>query len=747
MAKYPYQTIKGDIYASLRELGAINPTLDGRWHRFGKKMECSYIGRTTIIEDRTYTFCRVFNFYTGEAWQLQDSDDPNPKRLEKIRKDFNRRASASFVNEEAEYYQACKKEAAILWQQAAQVGGSEYLKDKGIADISEVDNALRYGDGVLYVSMVDEQGVLWSLQRIYDDGKKRYKGRKKGLIHIIRGEDVNTIYICEGYSTGASIALATQATVVVVFDAGNIEDGIYTAQKHFPESEFVIAADNDQFKKHESSPDVNTGLAKATQAGQKFNIPVVYPVFMDEDLDGHPTDFNDLHEIGGLDAVREQLDIDTPEVEQGYSYNVLHTEDSELSVKDLARKVMERHQLISDYSGIVYKYNGRFWQSMPENVLRKAIGTEDSAALDKPSRRDNVKKEIIDYALLDNIDPSLHPSGIPWRQLPNNGDCVPFRNGVFNLEDGKLYPNKPEHYIDAVIPHRYNATAECPTWMKCLEDWFGDAYEERALALQQFFGYIILPHARYKKALICFGPPNTGKSEIGKILTKLVGEKGMCSLGFEQMDKSEALAQIKGKYLNLISEPDRQSLINDGNFKKLVSTGEAVTIRHLYHAAEIYTPFAKHVILCNTLPRWNDETDATQKRLLLVEFTRQFADHEQDPTLEGKLEAEMEGIANWALAGAMQVKLMNGRFSQPERSKEILAQHSIEQNPALCFLHERAEETDGGSIELRSLYETYKDENRYTKIGVQMFARLLKQAKVDVDPKGKGKIYNFKLKY
>lgn len=750
MAKcdFPLTTIKASVTDTLAEMGVKSPVLDGSFHRFGKKLDKSYVARTTLVDGYVYTFCRVFDFHAGEQWQIQESDDTRKGHVAKQLKAFNERVATDYKEEEYARHEDARREANLLWQQTSNTGSSEYLTRKGVDAIAAIDTTLRYGEGVLYISMVDEAGVMWSMQRIYDDGKKRYKGRKQGLIHIIRGDDVNTVYVCEGYSTGASIALATNATVVVVFDAGNIIDGIFTAQKHFPESEFVIAADNDQWKKKETSPDHNTGIDKATRAAKKFGYPLVYPVFSEAHEASQPTDFNDLHQLAGLDVVRSQLYAEPLEEDTlaTYRYNIIHGEE-ELTVKGLAMRVMERYQLVSDYSGIVYQYNGRFWQPMPDNVLRKIIGTEDHASLDKPTRRDSVKKEIIDYALLDDVDPSHHPSGIPWRQLPNDGDCVAFKNGVYNLCDGRLYPNRPEHYIDAVIPHKFNNTADCPTWRQCLADWFGDENDERALALQQFFGYVIMPHAKYKKALICFGAPNTGKSEVGKILTKLVGDRGFCSLGFELMDKSEALVQIKGKYLNLISEPDKQSLINDGNFKKLVSTGEAVTIRHLYHAAETYTPFAKHVILCNTLPRWNDETNATEKRLLLIEFDRVFADHEQDPTLEGRLHAEMEGIANWALAGAMQVRLMNGRFSQPERSKETLLKHSREQNPALSFMDDIATTDDSANLSVRDIYAIYKEDNRYSKLGMQGFIRLLRQGGVEVSDGPNPTLYGYRRVY
>ena len=727
-----------NVYDYMRAIDVVDFQVDGRFHRFGKKLEKSYIARKTIYKGEVYTFCRVTDFSEGTAVDLYQSDG-DAKNYSKAIALFNKKTKRQAEQSKIEYYEDCQREAAQWFSTLPREGSSDYLIAKQVADIASIDSGLRFNNGTIYISMIDENQNLWSCQRIFNDGKKRYKGKKNGLIHIIRGDDVDRVYICEGYATGASIYLATKATVVVVFDAGNLMDGTHCAAKHFPASDLIIAADNDQWKKSDNSKDINTGLKEAKRVGLKLNLPVIYPTFPEELASQRPTDYNDIHCLYGLEAVREQINIGlglfSQQADQvNYDYRIQHAHDGEeYTIKELAKKVMSRYNLISDYSGLVYQYNGKYWRPLPENVLRKYIGQEDTEEADTPARRKNVASEIVDYALLDNVDPAIHPNGVPWRQLPNDGNCVVFTNGVYNLNDGRLYPNRPEHYMDAIIPHRYDEHATCPTWKQCLRDWFGDENDERALALQQFFGYVIMPHARYKKALICFGPPNSGKSEIGKVLSRLVGDNGFCSLGFEQMDKSEALVQIKGKYLNLISEPDKQSLINDGNFKKLVSTGEAVTIRHLYRQAETYIPFAKHVILCNTLPRWNDETDATQKRLLLVEFDRVFETHEQDKHMEVKLAQEMEGIVQWALAGTMKVNLMGGSFMQPTRSIETLERHAIDQNPAASFMFDTYKQVDNGSISLRKAWQAYINDRKYSKMSRRKFQELLETADIKVE--------------
>ena len=61
----------------------------------------------------------------------------------------------------------------------------------------------------------------------------------------------------------------------------------------------IFCADDDRWK------DGNPGITKAKAAAEKIGATVVIPKF--KDLATKPTDFNDLHKLEGIDAVRQQL--------------------------------------------------------------------------------------------------------------------------------------------------------------------------------------------------------------------------------------------------------------------------------------------------------------------------------------------------------------------------------------------------------------------------------------------------------
>ncbi len=158
--------------------------------------------------------------------------------------------------------------------------------------------------GRLVVSVSNQVGEILSYQTIDADGVKRFlKGGKiDGGFFELRGSR-KIIFVGEGFATCASIHEATGYTVMVAFDCGNLAKVAKSAKEMFPGSRIVIGADNDQWTEG------NPGIAKGRAAAALVFGEIVYPSFSESDMtDNKPTDFNDLHCLQGLDAVREQIE-------------------------------------------------------------------------------------------------------------------------------------------------------------------------------------------------------------------------------------------------------------------------------------------------------------------------------------------------------------------------------------------------------------------------------------------------------
>lgn len=220
------------------------------------------------------------------------------ERVERLRKEQDRI--------EAEHASAAT-EAAKLWEAASEAGESEYLTRKGVKPYG-----VRFGaDGWLLVPLRDAAGQLCNVQRIAPakptgDGPDKLflkGGRKSGLWHMVG--DVGSaaagpavLLVAEGYATAASLHEATGYPVAVAFDAGNLAHVAKALRKLYPSALFLICGDDDvqTFALTGNNP----GRDKATAAARAVRGLAVFP----EPLPVNGSDFNDLHQAAGPDALR-----------------------------------------------------------------------------------------------------------------------------------------------------------------------------------------------------------------------------------------------------------------------------------------------------------------------------------------------------------------------------------------------------------------------------------------------------------
>jgi len=195
-------------------------------------------------------------------------------------------------------YEQKKIEAQAIWNNAPSVINHPYLIKKGVPA-----HDLRItGDGQLIIPVRNYMDEIYSLQFISADGSKLFmtEAAMKGNYFVIHGDPEN-IYICEGYSTGATIHQATGGTIVVAFNCHNIMPVTQTIKTKYPTAKITICADNDQWKPDKG----NAGMKCAIEASEKFGVKMVHPEFKDGST--KPTDFNDLYLLEGIDAVKLQI--------------------------------------------------------------------------------------------------------------------------------------------------------------------------------------------------------------------------------------------------------------------------------------------------------------------------------------------------------------------------------------------------------------------------------------------------------
>ena len=202
--------------------------------------------------------------------------------------------------------------------------------------------------------------------------------------------------------------------------------------------------------------------------------------------------------------------------------------------------------------------------------------------------------------------------------------------------------------------------------------------------LQEYVGYTLLPDTRYQKALVCVGKGSNGKGIFFDVVSNL--HENVASVVLEKLGDF-GLSQIPDASLVCVAETPKKG-INEEMLKQLIS-GDRVVIEIKKKNQFTYKPFAKWLISCNSFPRIQDETDGVWRRLIIVNWEKQFLDSDKINNLDKKIIAtEMGLVLDWALIGLKRLlsRGENGDFIISDHIKYIKSQEKEKSNNVIPFI-------------------------------------------------------------
>jgi len=228
----------------------------------------------------------------SETWQSRTAHSPEERTAyaEHIRK-----AREEAAQIESAIRAECRRTSAALWQQGQNVDAKHpYLLNKGVKP-----HGIKQKGDALMIPVRGCDGILRGLQFIGPDGAKRFKTGTEvtGGYHAFGKPQENTILICEGLVTGATLHEVTGHAVAVALNAGNLRHVAEALRDKNPEWRLIVCADDDH------TTEGNPGLTKATEAAQVVNGLLAIPAFPDN-RGPKDTDFNDFARLAGPEAVR-----------------------------------------------------------------------------------------------------------------------------------------------------------------------------------------------------------------------------------------------------------------------------------------------------------------------------------------------------------------------------------------------------------------------------------------------------------
>lgn len=268
-----------------------------------------------------------------------------------------------------------------------------------------------------------------------------------------------------------------------------------------------------------------------------------------------------------------------------------------------------------------------------------------------------VRRLIASQMLIKGVSPKEINSWL--RNSPEDGDYVAMQNGAYNVKTDNFFPWSAEVRIEdffclTVLPFSYDPNAECFGWEELLAYiWDGD--EQKALSLQQWFGYCLTRETRAQKFAIFHGEPASGKSTIANVLMTLLGKGATASGTISSISGNFGLEGLPEKRLLIINEANNaKSNVDSNEFVNRLKemTGEDQLIVNRKNKVPVYTKATwKTLVISNCYPHFlRDESRGVMSRCLAFYFGKGH-DRQANPNLLQELLEELPGIFNWAIKG------------------------------------------------------------------------------------------------
>lgn len=261
------------------------------------------------------------------------------------------------------------------------------------------------------------------------------------------------------------------------------------------------------------------------------------------------------------------------------------------------------------WNGTRYIYGPASLKYMIELACPKGSASANTGVLKKVLARLEVERRF------DLPDPTL----------------VRFENGVLDLGSGTFRPLGEYSWKERIpneIPHPLDLEAPRSLLVDEWLDTLSDGNEDVRRNLLQVIFLCMTRFTHHEQAAVLTGDGANGKSKFIDVISHIVGEGNMSSLGLGRLGNRFEVGDLSGKLVNVSSDISSSYLSGDGAATwKQVTGSDPIKADVKGLDGFVFRPYCQLVIVCNQFPRIEGGIDkATSRRLAIIPFEHSFRD-------------------------------------------------------------------------------------------------------------------------
>ena len=204
-----------------------------------------------------------------------------------------------------------------------------------------------------------------------------------------------------------------------------------------------------------------------------------------------------------------------------------------------------------------------------------------------------------------------------------------YRNSItINVKDnGSFDAVKEDLFTLTRIGADYDPSATCPTFIQYLKDLF---YEEDIPAVQEYFGYCLIPCTRAQAGMFIKGKGGEGKSVLRDVTMALFGHSAIQEYVHE-LGERFTIANLENKLVVVDDDLQTDLLKNTSTLKKLITARERFQVeRKLKTKYDAYL-YARILAIGNTfIGSKFDHSDGFYRRQLLIDVRPKTREEKDD---------------------------------------------------------------------------------------------------------------------